>query len=233
MSKQLKNQTYIYKIQAKWIIKSKFNYKLSIKQAKANKQLTPLADSQTLRFINDILELENNDDKINEIKECIDSLKRLEATKEIKKEIKRLYEEKDKLHFLPDYVNIEFATKKEFDECIKNGVKINGVKFYRLLGTTSGIKHQTIIFVSERVYDELNRRIENGRNVDKPLIPAKLEAYKALTCSASVPVTMPKGILVVDDCVTNFKEDVIKIEEVEGEKEPSLQIEKDFDLPSS
>ena len=110
MSKQLKNQTYIYKIQAKWIIKSKFNYKLSIKQAKANKQLTPLADSQTLRFINDILELENNDDKINEIKECIDSLKRLEATKEIKKEIKRLYEEKDKLHFLPDYVNIEFAT---------------------------------------------------------------------------------------------------------------------------
>lgn len=230
MSKQLKNQTYIYKIQAKWIIKSKFNYKLSIKQAKANKQLTPLADSQTLRFINDILELENNDDKINEIKECIDGLKRLEATKEIKKEIKRLYEEKDKLHFLPDYVNIEFATKKEFDECIKNGVKINGVKFYRLLGTTSGIKHQTIIFVSERVYDELNRRIENGRNVDKPLIPAKLEAYKALTCSASIPVTMPKGILVVDDCITNFKEDVIKIEEVEGEKEPSLQIEKDFDV---
>ena len=43
MSKQLKNQTYIFKIQAKWIIKNKFNYKLSLKQAKANKQLTPLA----------------------------------------------------------------------------------------------------------------------------------------------------------------------------------------------
>lgn len=230
MSKQLKNQTYIYKIEAKWIIKNKFNYKLSIKQAKANKQLTPLADSQTLRFIKEIIGLENNDEKINEIKKCIDDLKKLEITKDIKKEIKRLYDEKDKLHFLPDYVNIEFASKKEFDECIKNGVKINGVKFYRLLGTTSGIKHQTIIFVSERVYEELNNRIENGRNVEKPLIPAKLEAYKALTCSASVPVTMPKSILVVDDCVTNFKEDVIHIEEVEGNREPVLQVKKDFDV---
>lgn len=230
MSKQLKNQTYIYKIEAKWIIKNNFNLKLSLKEANANKQLTPLASSQTLRFIDSILQLENKEEEINKIKEEINKLKKLESSKEIKKEIKKLYEQKDKLQFVQDYVNIEFATKKEFDECIKNGVKINGMKFYRLLGTTSGIKHQTIVFVSERVCKDLITKLDNGRDLSKQLIPAKLEAYKALSCSASVPVTMPKGILVVNDCVTNFKESVIKIEESEGKPEPILEKVEDYDV---
>ena len=43
-------------------------------------------------------------------------------------------------------------------------------------------------------------------------MPAKLEAYQALVCSGSIPVSMPKGIIVVPDCETAFKSDVILID---------------------
>lgn len=50
------------------------------------------------------------------------------------------------------------------------------------------------------------------------MVPAKLEAYKALTCSASTPMSMPNGILVVSDCETEFLSDIIYLnDELDGE----------------
>lgn len=107
------------------------------------------------------------------------------------------------------------------------GFKINGITYKRLLGTNGGIKNSTIVFVSEKVHDELRRRIENDRNPDMELVPAKLEAYKALTCSASIPVSMPNGILVVDDCTTEFKSDIVYLtDECEGEPIMEFQSEQ-------
>lgn len=112
------------------------------------------------------------------------------------------------------------------------GFTINGVRYKRLLGTNGGVKDATIVFVSERFADELKRRIDNGRNPDKELVTAKLEAYKALTCSASIPVSMPNGILVVNDCETKFLSDIIYLtDECDGEpimeERKSQEIEMD------
>ena len=98
------------------------------------------------------------------------------------------------------------------------------VKYKRFLGTAGSIKKSTIMFINEDIYDNLMEKINNGRympKVDKdgnPLepiktyngkelsykfIPAKLNAYFALQCSASIPVPWPR-IIVVDDAITNF-----------------------------
>lgn len=108
----------------------------------------------------------------------------------------------------------------------KNGFKVNGVKYVRLVGTNGGIKCSTIVFVSERLADELRRRIDNGRDLNKPLVPAKLEAYRALTCSGSTPVSFPHGVIVVDDCQTQFTADVMKISDENG-GEPEMTFVKD------
>ena len=102
------------------------------------------------------------------------------------------------------------------------GFKVNGISYKRLLGTSGGIKMSTIVFVSERVYPELAKRIDNGRDMTKKFNPAKLEAYKALTCSASHPVSMPKGIAVVSDCETEFEDVVIHLANSEGNGEPVM-----------
>ena len=46
-------------------------------------------------------------------------------------------------------------------------------------------------------------------------------------CSGSIPVSMPKGIIVVNDCTTHFKEDVIMLND-EGREEPLMTIEEDY-----
>lgn len=63
--------------------------------------------------------------------------------------------------------------------------------------------------------------MNNGRDIRVPLIPAKYEAYQALSCSASHPVSMPKGILVVDDLVLHFNDKVINLND-ENAKEPVM-----------
>lgn len=102
------------------------------------------------------------------------------------------------------------------------GFSINGIEYRRLLGTNGGIKNETIVFVSARYADEIRRRIDNGRDLTKELVPAKLEAYKALTCSASIPVSMPNGILVVSDCETQFLSDIIYLND-EQDGDPVME----------
>lgn len=87
------------------------------------------------------------------------------------------------------------------------------------------MKNETIVFISERHAEEICRRIDNGRNPDKEMVPAKLEAYKALTCSASIPVSMPHGILVVSDCETEFLSDIIYLND-EDDGEPVMEERK-------
>jgi len=116
----------------------------------------------------------------------------------------------------------------DYDRANK-GFSINGVQYKRLLGTNGGIKNSTIVYVSERLYPELKRRIDNGRNKEIPIVPAKLEAYQALVCSGSIPVSNPNGIIVVPDCETKFFEDIIRVDDSEGE-EPTLSFLKNQEI---
>ena len=111
--------------------------------------------------------------------------------------------------------------EKDYHRACK-GFSINGLKYKRLLGTNGGVKSSTIVFVSERHIDEIRRRIDNGRDMTKELVPAKLEAYKALTCSASIPVSYPNGILVVNDCEVEFPADIVYLND-EAPGEPVME----------
>lgn len=129
--------------------------------------------------------------------------------------IKKLYAELDDLQFKPDYMCLVIDKNSDYVRACK-GFSINGVKYTRLLGTPGGIKMSTIVFVSDRLVGELRRRISNDRDESKAFIPAKLEAYRALTCSASTPVRMPRGVLVVNDIEMTFDDNVINLSNEDG-----------------
>ena len=107
--------------------------------------------------------------------------------------------------------SIVISNKKHFARATSpEGVMINGRVFRRFVGTSGGLKKNSIVFVNAEVLDELNRRCEAGRKTDVPMVPAKYETYKALTCSASQPICEPGGILVVSDCLVKIRE-VVKV----------------------
>lgn len=186
-----------------------------------------------LRWIDALNGITDADEKARRIKSEIKHLRKEPNSRQNNKTIKKLYAELDALQFKPDYMCLIIDKEKDYYRACK-GFTINGIKYKRLLGTNGGIKNSTIVFVSERLADELKRRVENGRDPNKELVTAKLEAYKALTCSASIPVSLPKGILIVDDAETEFLSDIIYLtDEFDGEPVMEYQSQQKINLDAS
>lgn len=192
-----------------------------------------LSDSQMLRFIDILNGIKDGDTIAKSIKNEIKIVRKQPNSLQNRRKIKKLYEKLDEIQYKPDYMCLVIDRETDYWRA-KKGFKINGIKYVRLLGTNGGIKNSTIVFVSERLAPELRRRIDNGRDKTKELVPAKLEAYQALVCSGSTPVPMPKGVAVVNDCITHFKADVINIsDENTGEPEMELQENAEIELNES
>ena len=221
ISKQLVCQKYIYKIHSSRLRKERWKLSLPIEEARRNDEVISLADSQVLRWIDELNGITDADEQARKIKQEIRRVRKEPNSIQNKRIIKQLYTNLDKLQYKPDYMCLIIDKEKDYYRACK-GFSINGVKYKRLLGTNGGIKNSTIVFVSERLVDELRRRIDNGRNLDAQLVPAKLEAYKALTCSASTPVSLPKGVLVVNDCETEFLSDIVYLTD-EDVSEPVME----------
>lgn len=183
-----------------------------------------LADSQVLRWLDELNGIEDAEIRAREIKTEIRMLRKEPNSVKSRKRIKTLYEQLDAVQFKPDYLCVIIDREKDYRRAC-NGFSINGIEYQRLLGTNGGVKNETIVFISNRHADEIKRRIDNGRDLEKELVPAKLEAYKALTCSASIPVSMPNGVLVVNDCVTEFLSDIIYLND-ENDGEPLMEERK-------
>lgn len=233
ISKQLTCQKFIYKLHSSRLRKHRWRLTLPIEEARRNEEVISLADSQTLRWIDSLNNITDADAKAKKIKEEIRSLRTATNSVKNRHAVRKLYDELDQLQYKADYVTLIIDKEKDYYRAIK-GFQINGVKYRRLLGTNGGIKNSTIVFVSENVADELHRRISNGRNPEKELVTAKLEAYQALTCSASTPVSFPKGIAVVDDCETSFLSDIVYLtDECDGEPTMELQKQQKVDLDAS
>lgn len=229
MSKHFTSQRYVFKIHSSRLRRAKWNLSLTVKQARENKELIALSESQLMRFMDELNGITNSEVHISKIKAQI---KKLQAEKNLsisRPKIKKLYEELDRYQFIKDYICVVIDSNKDYTTIYKKGVQINGITYRRLLGTTGGVKSNTIIFVNEAMLPELNKRIDNGRDLTKQFTPAKLEAYKSLVCSSSVPVSLPKGIVVVHDCITHFQADVIELDDSNSEQ-PSMKYIKDKEI---
>ena len=215
-------------MQSKRLKQAKWNLTLPLQTAMKNKNdIVALNDSQILRWICELNGIENLDYEVSKLKREIKFIKKQPKSKENKDKIKELYDKLYSLQYQKDYFCMIMNSDKDYDRA-NQGFRINGYKYHRLLGTNGGIKKSTITYIGENVFDEIVKRMDNGRDKTKPIIPAKLEAYQALICSGSIPVTQPR-ILVVNDCNVTFKEDVIKISD-ECDGEPQLSYENDYEI---
>ena len=132
--------------------------------------------------------------------------------------------------------------------------KSKTVFYRRFLGTAGSIKKSTIMFVDRDIYGRLIDKIDNGRykepkkesdkrfftkndekiELNYKFIPAKLNAYFALACSASIPVTWP-NIIVVDDMYTKFKDKVKIVTDTGNDENPewpkvSAEVEEEIEI---
>lgn len=132
------------------------------------------------------------------------------------------------------FLQVVIDRKSDFARATgKKGVTVNGVNYRRFVGTTGGLKNNVLLFCNSEYVDELNRLCECKRNPSVKLVPAKYEAYKALTCSASQPICNPNGILVVRDCITKYFADVISLDDGVESDEPRRELIRNKELENT
>lgn len=193
---------------------------LSLQEARSRGEIISLSDSQELRFIDELNGCTDSDAEAKKIAKEIKKLKKQPTTSGTRNQIRFLYEKLDSIQYKRDYMTLIIDKHSDYYRAIK-GFKINGIEYIRLLGTNGGVKNSTIVFVSKSIGSKTIERIENGRDPQKEMVPAKLEAYKALVCSGSVEVSNPVGVLVVPDCITHFLDDFLIINDEESD-EPKI-----------
>lgn len=230
IAKHQATQYYIYKLHSGRLKKAKWKLSLPLEEAKRNEDdIIQLSSSQCLRFIDEMNHTEDSDVRAKRIRKKIKELKKKDTPN--KSLINSLYDSLYKTRFVEDYVCIIMDSDKDYDRCNSKGFEINGIRYQPFLGTTGGLKKSVVIYVSDKIYDELMKKKDCGRNTKIPTVPEKLGAYEALMCSGSDVVSFPKGIIVVDDCTTIFTEPCYNLDDRETDEPIETYIEdQEFEL---
>lgn len=213
MSKAIINQRYIYKIHSSRFKVNDWNLTLPYNEAKDNSELVSIGDSIALRMIRKMRKYDTKEDYIIELKKSRKKLRNKKTSDSIRGKIKVLDNEINEITFMKDYITIVFDNIADWKRANskKKSVILNGVEFLRLVGTNGGIKKNTVVFCAKEIHKELDRKLNNGRNLEKIFNPSKFEAYKALAFSGSTSVTQPKKILVIKDGETQFTDNIIRV----------------------
>lgn len=215
--KQILFPRLIYKINSKELLDNDLNIDLSFNEARMQDKIISISDNQVIRWIDKLNNKKRNEEK-NEYNLLIKELKTLKKEKNSnknKEKIKEIYLKINKMQYIPELINIVMSKPNDIDK-LKNGFTVNGVTYHRFIGSPNQVKKSTVMYSS--LVDRLNPLVENGRDPEFKIIPAKYEAYKALALSGSYPVTNTDRILVVDDLVTIFTEDVIFLDDRETDE---------------
>lgn len=242
MAKSQKNQTFVLKVNTGYL--SKNNWHLTFKLSEIRKQpqlVVSLGSSQVLRWMPELTGVPDADLRASQIKQDIKYLKKQGNSAENKRKISQKYDELYELQFQPHYMMLvmdspkdyRYAYKHGFSITIDYGHKVETFEYKRFLGTAGSIKKSTIMFVDKNIHSKLMEKINNGRYegpkndeeiktyngmaLNYKFIPAKINAYFALQCSASIPVPWPR-VIVINDVYTKFKDTVRIVRNTGGEQ---------------
>lgn len=178
--------------------KFKYDITLSLEEAISYNEVISTFENQIIDSILDINNRNFDQSEVEQLKSEIRKLKKKPHSKENAEAIGTKQQTLNKLMFVPEYITIKIIHKSHYRHMFENGLYINGVKFKRFNASASQARVNTVLFISENVFDELRRRLDNGRDLSKELVPAKLNAYRGLYSSSRFKVSTPKFCVVPD-----------------------------------
>ncbi|MEX0598318.1 MAG: hypothetical protein WD512_17655, partial [Candidatus Paceibacterota bacterium] len=211
----------------------KFNYNVTttLKDAIANNEVISIFENQIIDSILDIKGGYLDEKSVQDARKEITSLKKLPHSKENSKEIQEKQDTLDEMMFVPEFITIKMIHKTHYRYLFNNCLTLNGVKYKRFNASASQARVNTVLFISETIFDELRRRLDNGRDLSKKLVPAKLNAYRGLYSSSRHKVSTPK-FCVVSDYFSNTEMKVNFVTETDDWNEDDLvdvrNIDKEF-----
>ena len=189
---------YTVKLTSSLLKEYKYDLNISFENCLRSGLIVSLADSQMLLSIRDITGQVVDREILESWYSERDTIKKRKNTKDNRNRLKELQNNIYNMMYIPEYITVVMENIKDYERMFKKGFKFNGKTYRRFSCSASQARVSTIVFVDETIKDELKRRLDNGRDLNKPLAPSKYNAYFGLYSSAIKPVTKPRFCVVPD-----------------------------------
>lgn len=215
-----KVQRRIYKINSKRFRLNKWELNLD-KTNTLPEEVVKLGDNQIFESIRQLkgISLEEQEKTISILK------KNIKSKKDVQKSVSMLNKE----IFMDELIFVTIDRESDYHKLNLKTV-LNGIEYKRLYATTGGVKNSTIIYIKKELHDEIQRIIDNDRDMSKEFSAGKLEAYKSLTFTNSTKVSMPRKLVIVKDYIQKFVEkEIIELDDSQS-KYPRIEFKKDEEV---
>ena len=189
---------YTVKLDSGLLKENKYKLNLSFYECVRSNLIISLADSQMLRSIRDITGQKIDRDELEKWWQERDAIKKKKNSKANRQRIKELQDNIYKMMYIPQYITVVMESVKDYERMFKKGFYFNGKLYKRMSCSASQARVSTVVFVEDSIREELRRRLDNGRNLNKPLAPSKYNAYFGLYSSATKEVTKPRFCIIPD-----------------------------------
>ena len=212
---------YIYKFDTNRLREYNNDIIIIVEEARRNGELVAVGDNQVLRTIRQITHSQFSEETISKLENIKKALCDSKNSKKNIMKIQEIQNRIDELIHIPEYISIVVKSKGHYKQIIKNGFKINNIKYVRLMCGAGHARKNTVIFCSEYIEKKLKIILKNGMK-DIIMSHSKYNAYFALYSSATHVVSDPRVCVIPDKLITSNH----KVDWVEEKKEGDTLEEK-------
>lgn len=143
--------------------------------------------------------------------------------------LQRITNRIEEILFIKDFISIEFDNKSHYRKIVEQGgFYVNDIQFVPFLASAGMIRKNTALFINKEIKKEFIEILENGRNKNSKIVPAKFGAYFSLYSSSTLPVSFPKFAVVPDKELKTLRK--VDFVTYVGENEDDKVEEKDITL---
>ena len=192
-------QFYILKFSSDRLKKSKYNIEISLDNARINSEVITINNSQLIRTLFKYKNKNFNQEELNSLLFLRNKIKKDKNNEENRKKILDYTEKIENILYLEDLINIEFTNKSHYLEILKRkGFYVNGIRYVPFMASAGMIRKNTAMFINNNLKHPLMDILENGRNLNVPIVPAKFGAYFSLYSSSTLPISFPRFAVIPD-----------------------------------
>lgn len=198
-------QFYVFRIKSSRLKEYNYNINLTIEQARKNKELITLGDSELIRQIREHKEVDTEKlIELNKIKKTIKFQKSSEANI---KALENIQKQIDNILFIPEVIVVNIKSTSQYKNMFTDKLIVNGKIFKRFMCGSGHSRNSKVLFLEEDTLNRIKPILENGYDNEKDFSANKFNAYFALYSSSTYKVRNLE-FCVVKDLEINIKRKV-------------------------
>ena len=195
----INRQYFTLKFTSTFLKEKKYNLHMDFEEALLGNKVIALADNQILRLIRAETKRKISLEIIEEWYKERDFLKKQKNSIENRTRIRELQTLIYDFMYIPEYITVVVDADSHYTKLFEKGLMFNGKKYVRTSCSASQGRMSTVVFVEEEVSKIILQKMDNGRDLTKPLVPSKYNAYLGTYGSATKLVSTPR-VCIIPDC---------------------------------